>query len=215
MGGKSSQSNSTDQSMGIISAFIAQQRELDRQSRIRQGMSRIEGAFRGFDDKYYNNYATASNEYYMPQEEKQYKDAQDELTYRLARAGTLNSSMAANNTADLARQNALNRAQVLQMGDQSAANLRSRVSAEKSTLMNQLYSSEDPDLTANAALTSAKNLGADQPSLSPLGQLFNVATVGAANFMNGFKTGNAYSAAGFGNGGFTGGASQSTGRVVQ
>lgn len=215
MGGKTSQTNQTDQSMGIINAFTAQQREADRQSRMRQGMSRIDGAFRGFDDKFYNNYATASNEYYMPQEEKQYQDAQDELAYRHARAGTLNSSMSATNIADLAKQNATNRAQMLQMGDQAAANLRSRVASEKSALQQQLYASEDPDMVANAALTGSKNIGADQPSMSPLGQLFNVATVGAGNYFNGFKTGNAYSQAGFGPGGtFNGGSSKSAGRVV-
>lgn len=192
MGGKSSKSNSTDQSMGIINAFVAQQQEADRQSRIRQGMSRIDGAFKGFDDKYYNNYATAMNEFNMPQQEEQYKDAKNELAYRLARAGTLNSSIAATNTADIAKQNARGRAQVLAQGDQAAANLRSRVNAEKQGLMQQLYSSSDPDLAANSALTSSKNLGQDQPSFSPLGQMFNVATIGAANFMNGYNTSKAY-----------------------
>ncbi len=195
MGGKSSQSNQTDQAMGIINAFTAQQREADRQSRIKQGMERINGAFSGFDDGYYRNYADANTSYYMPQVEEQYLDAQKELTYRLARAGTLNSSMAATNTADLAKQNQRNRASILQQGDQAAANLRSRVAAEKANLAQQLYASENPDLTANSALTSAKSIGADQPSMSPLSSLFNVATIGAGQFMNGFKSGNAYTQA--------------------
>lgn len=198
MGGKSSQSNSTDQSMGIINAFVAQQQEADRKSRILQGMSRIDGAFKGFDDNYFRNFATSTNEYSMPQEEKQYKDAQNELTYRLARAGTLNSSMSATNTADLAKQNALNRATVLQQGDQAAANLRSRVASEKDALINQLNSTSNPDLAANNALTASKNIGQDQPSLSPLSQMFNVATIGAGNFMQGYNTGQAYKNAGFG-----------------
>ena len=192
MGGKSSQSNSTDQAMGIINAFVAQQEEADRQSRIRQGMTRINGAFAGFDDKYYNNYATAANEYSMPQLEDQYKDAKSELAYRLARAGTLNSSIAATNTADLAKQNSINRATVLAQGDQAAANLKSRVNAEKQAIMQQLYSSSDPDMAANSALTASKGIGQDQPSMSPLGQMFNVATIGAANFMNGYNTSKAY-----------------------
>jgi hypothetical protein len=215
MGGKSSQSNSTDQSMGLINAITAQQRELDRQSRIKQGMSRIDGAFKGFDDKYYENYATANNEYNMPQAEEQYKTAGDELTFRHARAGTLNSSMSATNIADLAKQNARGRALVLSQGDNAAANLRSRVAAEKSGIMQQLYASEDPDMAANAALTSSKNVGADQPSYSPLGQLFNLPIVGAGNYMQGFNTANAYRQAGFGGGNVAGGgASTNSGRVV-
>ena len=192
-------------SMGIINAFIAQQEEANRQSRIRQGMSRVDGAFRGFDDNFYNQYATASNEYYMPQVDKQYDDARDELTYRLARAGTLNSSMAATNTADLAKQNATNRAQIFNMGDQNAANLRSRVNSEKNSLIQQLYATSDPDTAASAAVTASKGLGNDQPSLSPLGAMFNVATIGAGNFMQGMNTANAYKAAGFGGGNMAGG----------
>ena len=217
MGGKSSQSNSTDQSMGIINAFVAQQQEADRQSRLRQGMTRIDGAFKGFDDKYYSNYATANNEFAMPQAEKQYKEAQDELTFRLARAGTLNSSMAATNTADLARQNSLARAQVLSQGDSAAAALRNRVAQEKGALQQQLYATSDPDMAANAALTSSKGLGNDQPSYSPLGQLFTVATIGAGNFMQGMNSSQAYKQA-FG-GGYQqsaggGGASKNSGRVI-
>lgn len=209
MGGKSSQSNSTDQSMAIINAHVAAQQEADRQSRIRQGMSRIEGAFRGFNDDYYRNYATANNEFNMPQVESQYDDAQNELAYRLARAGTGNSSMAATNTADLAKQNHRARAQVLNMGDQAAANLRARVNSEKNALIGQLYASSDPDMASNAALTASKGIGADQPSYSPLGQMFNVAAIGGANFMNGFNQGSAYKNAGFG-----GGMPKSSGRNV-
>lgn len=205
MGGKTSQTNQTDQSMGIINAFIAQQRELDRQSRIKQGMSRIDGAFKGFDDKYFSNFATANNEYNMPQEEQQYKDATDELTFRHARAGTLNSSMAATNMAKLAKQNALGRATVLNQGDQAAANLKNRVASEKQALTQQLYSTEDPDSTANAALTGAKNIGADQPSMSPLAQMFQLPIVGAGNYMQGYNTGQAYKQAGFGGGQQSGG----------
>lgn len=200
--------------MGIINAFVAQQREADRQSRLRQGMTRIDGAFKGFNDDFYSNYATAQNEYNMPQVETQYNDAQKELTYRLARAGTLNSSVAATNTADLAKQNATNRASILAQGDQAAGALRNRVSAEKSNLMQQLYATENPDMTANAALTGAKNIGADQPSMSPLAGLFNVATIGAGQFMNGFKDGSAYRQA-FGGGNTAGaGGFNSSARTV-
>jgi hypothetical protein len=214
MGGKSSQSNNTDQAMAINNAWVAQQLEADRRSRLKQGMSRIDGAFKGFDDNYYANFATANNEYNMPQAEKQYKDATDELTFRHARAGTLNSSMSATNTANLAKQNQLGRAQVLNMGDQAAANLRNRVASEKQAVMQQLYATEDPDMAANAALTGAKNIGQDQPSMSPLGALFSVPIVGASNFMQGYNTGQAYKAAGFGGNSPSGGGFGNSSRFI-
>lgn len=212
MGGKSSQTNSTDQAMGLIDSQIAGAREADRASRIKQGLARVDGAFGGFDDNYFRNYATAQNEYNMPQLDQQYGDAQKELTYRHARAGTLNSSSSANNVADLAKQYATNAASVRAMGDQAAANLRSRVAAERSGLQQQLYATEDPDLASNSALTAYKSLGADQPSMSPLGQMFSLATVGAGNFMQGYNTGTAYKNA-FGsiNGG---GSSANNSRIV-
>ncbi len=194
--------------MGIINAFTAQQQEADRQSRIKQGMSRIDGAFKGFDDNYFRDYATATNEYNMPQLDTQYKDTKDELTYRLARAGTLNSSMAATNTAKLAKDYDTNRATVLAQGDQAAANLRSRVASEKQALTSQLYSTSDPDLASNSALTASKNLGNDQPSYSPLAQMFSLPIIGAGNYMQGYNTANAYKQAGFG-GGVSNGAKSS------
>lgn len=187
-GGKGGgQSNSMEQSMGIINAINARRDEEMRQHRIRLGKSAIDANFAGFDAPYYERYANANLDLDMPQVRDQYRDAIKEQTFRHARAGTLASSMSASNTADLAKQNALAQAMTRGKADSAAAALRSRVAQEKGNLTSQLYATTDPEMAASGALNAAKNIGQDQPSYSPLGQMFQVATIGAGNFMNSLR----------------------------
>jgi hypothetical protein len=141
----------------------------------------------GFDDGYYNDYKQGILDYYQPQVADQFSDAKKELTYRLARAGTLRSSAAASETADLGKQYDLNSANILNKADQGASDLRSNVASERAKIEGQLYASEDPTAASNQALAAVKNISLDQPSLSPLGMLFNLATVGGANALKGYK----------------------------
>ncbi len=52
-------------------------------------------------------------DYYNPDEAKQYSEAQRDLTYNLARAGTLQSSTAADKPGDLAYNDALQKANIV------------------------------------------------------------------------------------------------------
>ena len=58
----------------------------------------------GFGDSFFNRFRQAALDWYMPQVERQRKEAADELTYGLARAGTGRSSAAVDETAKLAEQ---------------------------------------------------------------------------------------------------------------
>lgn len=148
----------------------------------------------GFDDGFYDKYKQGILDYYTPQVADQYGDAKDELTYRLARAGTLRSSVAADEVADLSKQNDLNRAQVLNKADQGAADLRSNVAAQRAKVESQLLASEDPNAAASQALAAVKNISLDQPEMSPLGMIFNVGTIGAANALRGYQAKTAFNA---------------------
>ncbi len=142
----------------------------------------------GFDDAFYNKYKQAVLDYYMPQVDKQYKDAKDELTYRLARSGNLRSSAANTDVADLQQQNDLNQAGVRNQADSAAGDLRSQVASERAKATSQLYATEDPEVAANQALSSVRDISLQQPDLSPLSALFDVATVGGANVLKGYQT---------------------------
>lgn len=144
----------------------------------------------GIDDSFYDDYKGGVIDYYMPQVQEKYKDASDELTYRLARAGLLRSSMANTETTDLSKQNTLNEAKVRNDADKAAADLKSRVAAEKAKAESQLYATENPDVAANQATAAIQNLTAETPDLSPLGDIFTVAAVGGANALKAYQTQN-------------------------
>jgi hypothetical protein len=148
----------------------------------------------GFDQPFYDKYKQSVLDYYMPQVQDQYKDAKDELTYRLQRAGTERSSAANTEVAKLAKQNALNEAGVYNQADTAAGDLRTQVAGEESKATSQLYATEDPDVAANQATDAVRNISLEQPSLSPLSSLFNLATVGSANVLKGYQSNQALSA---------------------
>ncbi len=84
-----------------------------------------------FDDSFFNRFKQSILDYYMPQVEDQYGKAKDQTTYGLARAGTLQSSAATDEAARLAKENQLNRANVVTQADTGAAGLRQRVAQER------------------------------------------------------------------------------------
>jgi hypothetical protein len=139
----------------------------------------------GINDAFFDRYKQGILDYYTPQVAEKYGDAKDELTYRLARAGTLRSSMAATETADLAKQNDLNMGKIRSQADTAAADLRSRVASERQKAESQLYATENPDVAANQATAAINNITAAQPDTTPLGDIFQLAAVGGANFLKG------------------------------
>jgi hypothetical protein len=167
-------------------------KEAARQSRLDTGINAIKNAFSGFGDDYYNKYKKGVVDYYAPQVAEQYGDAKDQLTYGLARAGTLKSSVATDEQAKLDEQNKLNNADIQNKADTNAANIRGRVETEKANATNQLYATENPDVAANQATGAVRNISLDQPELSPLGSIFKTALIGGANAVTGYKNQSLY-----------------------
>jgi len=144
----------------------------------------------GFDDSFYDKFKQSILDYYMPQVEDQYGKAKDQTTYGLARAGTLQSSAATDEAARLAKENELNRANVVSQADTGAAGLRSRVAQERAKAESTLYATEDPDVATNQALAAVKDVSVAQPELTPLGQVFQTALIGGANAYTGARNQN-------------------------
>jgi hypothetical protein len=136
----------------------------------------------GFDDAFFNNYRQKVLDYYQPDEQRQYDAAQRDLKYGLARAGTLQSSTAADKQGELAYQDAQQRANIVANANTQEGNLKSQIQQNKQALINQLYSTEDPTLTANLAQSSAAASRLQDPTLTPAASLFTPAltTVGSA-----------------------------------
>lgn len=146
----------------------------------------------GLGDAFYQAYGDAYKGYYMPQQDEQFSDAQDEMTFRLARHGLLRSTMAGDQMADLARQDALGRASINQEADRSVGDLRSRVNQEKSQAITQAYAVEDPNVAVSQALNNVSNLRTSKPEYSPLGEVFRLAAVGGAAGLQGYRNNQLY-----------------------
>lgn len=163
---------------GGISAR-AEQRELERESRIKSGMARIDNVFRGFDGQFFNQQRAAQLDYMLPQVRDQYEDAQKQLTYALARGGQLNSSVAAERNARLSREHQLALSRADSIADQTVKQARSDVERERSDLIAQLQATADPESAANQARIRSDSLRIGQP-LADVGLLFQNATAGLA-----------------------------------
>jgi len=133
----------------------------------------------GFDDAFYNNYRQKVLDYYQPDEERQYNEAKRDLTYNLARAGTLQSSTAADKQGELGYNDALQKANIVANANTQTGNLKNQIQANKESLINQLYATEDPTLTANLAESSAAASRLQDPMLTPAAALFTPALTAA------------------------------------
>ena len=152
-----------------------------RAASIATGKQSIDDAFSGFDDNFFNGVSKAYTDYAQPQLDDQYDQAKKNITYALARNGTINSSIAGDEFGTLAKQYATNQTGIQATGDNYANSERQSLAADKNDVTNQLVSSGDASGASTAALSSAKVL-AQPPSFSPLGTLFtNVSAVAAQN----------------------------------
>lgn len=156
-----------------------------RQQNIRDGTARINsifdggapGATSGFNDQFFDDRRQAYLDYATPQVDRQFGDAQKQLTFSLARGGLLDSSVRGDKVAGLQEAYDLNRQQV---GDQALAfetDARNSVEGARSNLIAMLNATGDSQGAANSALAQAQALS-QRPAFSPLTQLFTSAAEG-------------------------------------
>ncbi len=145
-----------------------------------------------FGDAFYNKYRQSIMDYYAPQEDQQYADARSSLAASLARAGQLDSSTATMDIAKLSKQDQLNQANIASQADSQTGALRTTVSQDEQTALNQLYSTEDPSVAANTAQNMVANAALTKPLLNPAGALFAPITAGVGNALTGFLNPTAY-----------------------
>ena len=151
----------------------------------------------GFDDAFYQSYGEKVLDYYQPDEQRQYESAQRDLKYNLARAGTLQSSTAADKQGELAYNDALQKANIVANANTQVGNLKNQIQSNKESLINQLYATEDPTLTANLAESSAQASRLQDPNLTPAAALFTPALTAVGGVAQGYT--NPYSLYGGGN----------------
>lgn len=152
--------------------------EQERQAKIRGGTNEINGIFDSqFNDGFFEKQKQGYLEYATPQLNKQYGDAQKELTFALARSGNLDSSTRAAKEGDLSSMFATQDRAVKDQALSMSNDTRNSVESARSDLIRTLSATGDATGAANSALTRAGALS--QPTAySPLGQLFSNFTAG-------------------------------------
>lgn len=180
MGGKSGPSNNQMVQFEMEQAAEAKAKENKRQARLDQGKGVIDTMFsnENFGDPFYDKYKKAELDYTMPQLQTQYDTAKNNMTYDLARAGTLRSSAAGYAQKLLESQNAVNEAGIRAKADTDTAALRDSIASQKNQALNQLYQTEDPTVAANTAANSVANAQLQQPNTGALGDLFKPIAIG-------------------------------------
>lgn len=182
-------------------AEAARNDEIARQARVRQGTTAINNTFDSqFNDSAFANRRKAFLDYASPQLEDQYGKAQKQLTFALARNGTLDSSVRGQKTGELQKQYDLNKQQVADQAIASETDTRNAVEDARSNLIMSLNASGDATGAANASLARASALS-KPAAYSPLADLFGnfTQTLGTqaalerANYYSGGQTGARYS----------------------
>lgn len=132
------------------------------------GVQKSTGAFGGdFFDKRRQAYV----DYAMPQLQDQYKDAQRELTYSLARGGNLASSTAGTQTGDLSKLYGTNQQAIADKALGYANEARTAVEDARGDLIKTLNATGDAEGAAKGAINRAAALSRPD-TYSPLSQLF-------------------------------------------
>lgn len=145
--------------------------EAARQERIKDGMSRINSQFAGFDQNFYDaaaeNYKAAT----MPRMLRDYQTTRNNLTYALARGGMLKSSAGVQKNQSLQDELSSNQSRIANNAQDQANRLRGQVNEQKGNLIMQLQSSADPASIAEQATSATAGLRAPS-AIAPLGNLF-------------------------------------------
>ncbi len=149
----------------------ARAQEVARQKRIDQGLGNINSTFAKFDDEFYDDRAKSYTSYAMPQEQMQEDKARRGLAYTLANAGLSDSGSAVDRNAILDKESGIQKRAIADKGIGVANDLRNQVEGQRTSLVNQLESTADPNVAATGAYAAASNLHAPTP-MEPLGDLF-------------------------------------------
>lgn len=149
----------------------ARTREERRQADLEAQRARVNDAFTQFDDKFYKDRAKSFLDYEQPQFDDQFANARKNIVFALSRSGNLNSSVAADQFANLGREYAANSTK-LQAGAADYANqTRQQVEQNRADAQQQLSSAEGADAEATNAQVRAR-LATLPTSPPPLSQLF-------------------------------------------
>lgn len=136
-------------------AHQAQEAENERQNSVNNGMNNINNIFSQFDDNFYNKRRDAYLDYANPQLSSQYADANKQLTFQLARNGTLDSTARTGQDAQLAKLYAQGQTGIDNEALDYENTARNNIASAKSNLTSELVSTGNDNAATDAATSQA------------------------------------------------------------
>ena len=124
----------------------------------------------------------------LPQLQKGFGDARENLAFALSRAGLSNSSQAAGQQAELGEVFQLQDANIRAGVEGDVSSLRNRIAQAKADAELQLRATSDPSAAVNTALASRTRFAEEQPSGFTIGDVFATALSGIGQAANTFQT---------------------------
>lgn len=123
----------------------------------------------------------------QPRLQGQLEDAQEDLTFNLARAGRLGSTTALNRSADLSDAFQLADADILAQANADAGAFQTDINNTRSSLESTLRATADPSATVNNALSRAVAFRESQPVPSQLGDIFGSVVSGIGQGVSSYE----------------------------
>jgi hypothetical protein len=157
------------------SAEIARRQEEERRQRVQQGTARVNENFAGFNDDFYSGLGKSYLDYYTPQLEDQYQNAQKQAIFNFANRGNLGSSANNQFMADLAKHYQTQRSQLAEQALGEQQRMRGEVERNRADLIAQLEAGAGVESAAQSAMARANALTAP-PQYSALGDVFATLT---------------------------------------
>lgn len=142
-----------------------------RQARVKAGTAAVNDTFSKFDDSFYKKRADEYSAFATPEAARQYKDANRDLMFNLARSGNLASSERARQMGIVDRERDMAAMKIADKGQEYANQARQQVEQNRTDLINQTLASGDDSLAANQARQRVGMLSSS-PAFEGLGSLF-------------------------------------------
>lgn len=164
---------------GLFGTLLGRNAKKEFEKALKNGLFSGTEQRTGFNDDFFSGLSQSFIDYARPQLDDQFGKAREQLTFALARNGTLDSSMRGEQNADLQREYDTNLQDITDKGRQYATDARTNVERARADLIGMLQATGDAAGATNAALSRASILS-QPPAYSPLGQLFTDVTSGLA-----------------------------------
>lgn len=162
------------------SGEIARRQQKENELRIEKGTLKIDNAFAGYDDEFYAGKKKDYLDYYKPQADDQYHNAQKSTFASLFDSGLNDSSYGQKATKAVGQQYRDYLTQLSESASGHITGIKSNVLSEQNNLISQLQGGSGTIANAGAIATNAM---ANNPAaqFSPLGELFSQGAQMGAN----------------------------------